>query len=565
LRSEEIEIVNGTHKKRYVGSASPYVGNYFIFLHRAEDIHPIKIQFRDRETPLKSKLVRSFTDGVWREKVYLNPTLLQRKWIDYRFRDRFIPSVSYDNVLPLELTHSLVNPVDGECAVRIRSTDKMYRNVLFTLRAGNNEVVFKRALRSIPLRTDISLSFSGMKPGMYGISLFTEDREYRKGPIIFFDERKFLDNRHRNDPVFDAIQAHLDRKRHPATLFCSYCNSRCSPLEPVLSEGFEHKNYIPVKEYIDIEHLGMDYIRDFIMRMDHPMSYRRGFVHLLNMLRLASAEDEITIVTNLFKDDPPFAYFVTDRLFLFNMIPIMEDRELQNILNRIDDELLASALVGQNPELVRKVMRNISRRRAAGIEGEMRLKPRRFDGSSSRKEMHRIIRSFFEERFGRELRISTGTTLLYREEGLHAFFLDDPVTESSFGRVSHHSGSFIFFTGSDIFEILTPPSPTPSIHGHEERCIPYDMETFLNDIFTVYGFTESAVYLSSNFGIRFGLIHVYNWTDSTEDSRRFENLAKGTVIPLGVSTSAVVLTIGAIDARGMPCEQVIRLKSKGGA
>jgi hypothetical protein len=56
---------------------------------------------------------------------------------------------------------------------------------------------------------------------------------------------------------------------------------------------------------------------------------------------------------------------------------------------------------------------------------------------------------------------------------------------------------------------------------------------------------------------------MYNWNNSLEDTERFENLGRHTIVPVRVSSSAVILTIGAIDARGRPCEQVIRLKTRG--
>jgi len=559
LYEDGLEAVNREPRRNFPGAVSPFIGRYFIFLHQAQDINPVKIQFRDHETPIKGQKPHTSGQSPWHEKVYLNPTILQRKWIDYKFKERFIPSVSYDTILPLEFDHPLLNPVDEPCTVHIRSTDKHYRNVIFSVRNESGEQVYQKVLRRVPLHTDIMVNLPIKQPGIHWMQVFTEDQTYRRGTIIFYRKRTVIDYEQRECGEYRTFLTLVEQRERKSRLFCALCHAPCSPAEPFLSEGYVHKNYIPIKEYLDIENLGMEYISSFIMRMNHPLSYRRGLIHLLNMLRLASIEDEITIITNLFRDDPPFAYFVTERLFLFSMIPIMEDRELQIILNRIDDTLLASALKDQDTKLVAKVMKNISRRRAAGVKGEMKLKQRHYDGSAARDEIHRIIKSHFEERFGRELRIPESTKLLYRETGLLEHF-----RAGTAEAIFNHDGRFIFFSGRDIYEILAPASSDLSVHSPEAKCIPYDVETFLTEIFTVYGMTETTTFLSSNFGIRYGLIHIYNWTDSYEDTERVENIGKRIIVPVKISTSSVILTIGVIDARGRPYEQVIRLKTKGG-
>ncbi len=336
---------------------------------------------------------------------------------------------------------------------------------------------------------------------------------------------------------------------------------------PFMAQGYIHKNYIPVKEYLDIDNLGMDFISSFIMKMEHPMAYRRGLVHLLNMLRLATVGDEVTIVTNLFKDEPSFAFFITDRLFLFNMIPVMENRELQRILGKIDDALLAVALKDQNKHIITKVLNNVSKRRSERILYDLRIIKNSQKGAKARAEIHRLIKSFFEERFGRELRIPSGSKLIYRESVLDETFLRNP------GEIIfNHTGSFTFFTGSDIFELInynetrenSSAQMLPDQLNFRDKCLQYDTETYHDRIFSITGVTESTLYLRSSFAVRYALIHMYNWTNSLEDYETVENISRFTVIPLRLYTSGIVLTIGAIDAKGRPHEQVIRLKTKGG-
>jgi len=235
----------------------------------------------------------------------------------------------------------------------------------------------------------------------------------------------------------------------------------------------------------------------------------------------------------------------------------MNDRELQNILNRVDDSLLASALIGQSGELVAKVFNNISKRRSQRIRIEMKLKPKGFKGVFARRDMHRFIKSFFEQRYGRGLKIPFGTSLRYSADDLSTY-----VTGDRFGKIFNHDGNLLFHAGSDVFEVVPKTPSLSSKKSFHSICVQYEVEFFLTEIFTVNSVTESTVYLTSNFGISSALIHIYNWNDSLEDMEQIENLARFTIVSIPIRSFAIILTIGAIDARGRNNEQVIRIHKK---
>jgi hypothetical protein len=552
----------GLYRKR-TSVVPPFIGNYFIFLTNAQDLNPVKIYFKDHEAAIKGKKI----DLHWNEKIYLYPTLVQRKWIDYKYRDRFIQAVKYDNVLPLELGYTFLNRVGVESIIKVRSIDKIYRNIGFHLFDSGGERVFHTELKRISVGRESILNVKISTPGIYTLSFSSEELTFSKSPLVYFNRRIFIDLGDKDADDYKLFLSYLEKRQGNIQLYCNHCKTPFKPMIPLMAQGYIHKNYIPVKEYLDIDNLGMDFISSFIMKMEHPMAYRRGLVHLLNMLRLATVEDEVTIVTNLFKDDPSFAYFITDRLFLFNMIPVMENRELQRILGKIDDSLLSVALKDQNKHLITKVLRNVSKRRSDRILYDLRMVKNGQKGAKARAEIHRIIKSFFEERFGRELRIPSGSKLIYRESVLDDTFLQNP------GEIIfNHTGSFILFTGSHIFELFNYNETrekqagkiSPDQLTFQEKCLQYDTETYHDRIFSITGVTESTLYLRSSYAIRYALIHVYNWTNSLEDYETVENISRFAVIPLRLYTSGIVLTIGAIDAKGRPHEQVIRLKTKGG-
>jgi len=559
--------------------SSLYIGDYFIFLLSAQDTHPVKIFFKDHETTVKGKKsqypLKFPFKFQWKEKVYLSPALLQRKWMDYKFKDRFIPSVKYDNVLPLGLTYSFLNRVATSTEIKLRTDDKNYKNVHIQIMDEQGEVVYKKLIPYITVKRESVINFSLSKPGSYRIALSADDRLYLKSPLLFYQKRYVIDHKNFYESDYRHLLTSLIQGIQHFSLYCSFCRTRFYPVEPDVVQDYIHKNYIPLKEYLDIEGLGIDFISKFIMKINHPSQYKRGLIHLLNMLRLSSLSDELTIVTNLFKDDPPFAYFITDKLFLFKMIPVMEDRELQRIFNKIDDTLLADALAGEDQALVSKVMRNVSKRRAQSILKEIREKSNKDENSEARAEIHRRIKSYFEERFGRELKIPYSSKVVYRVKKLNELFIN-----GSHNTLFYHTGSFIFFNGSEIYEFPaarkapaesqksnsravkdTPLLPFSSSNQIGE-CIKYDFETCRDNIFNVVGISESTVYLLSLFGIQYALIHIYNWVSSLEDFETVENISRYSVVPLRLPSSSFILTIGAIDGRGRPFEQIIRLKIK---
>ncbi|MGQ9617286.1 MAG: FliG C-terminal domain-containing protein [Spirochaetota bacterium] len=554
--------------------ATLHIGDYFLFLLGADYTDSIRLHFRDHENKIKGskfqqvkirpgassyqknrlpKISSRESRSVWREKVYLSPVILQRKWIDYRYRDRFIPATGYDTVLPIEMNYPFINSTHEDVSITLDTFDKNYRNVVFQLLNEEGQPVFQHNIDNITVKESKTISVAIKSPGLYRVILYLEDKPFRKSSILFYRNKSILNFSEKNEDI-RMVSDLLDSKAHRWRLYCRLCWTICSPVETQVIDGYVRKNYIPIKEYLDIEGLGMDFISNYLMDIKHPASYRSGLIHLLNMLRLASVDDEIKIVTNLFSDDPPFAYYITDKLFLFDMIPLMENRELQRVLNRIDDPLLASALSGEKGELVSKVLKNVSRRRAKSIENLFTPKPGQEEHSMARGEVNRTIKSYFEERFGRELKIPSEKRIIYREKQLNGSIFERLLKD-----IPHHSGGFILFDGNDIYELIIPDSGDVKAGG---TCIRYDFEASGYEIFSLAGVSETTLFLHSNVGIHLAVVHLYDWITSLEDVFFVENLPRNSVLPMKRDSSSLILTVGAIDAKGHPHEQLIRLRVK---
>ena len=283
------------------------------------------------------------------------------------------------------------------------------------------------------------------------------------------------------------------------------------------------------------------------MKIDHPPLYKKGLIHLLNIIRVATVQDEITIITNLYNDDPAFAYFITNRLFLFNMIPLMQDRDLQRILNRIDDSLIALSLINEDRDLMLKVLKNISKRRSSIVKSEMIRKTNRKISNEAKSEIHKLIKSFFEEHYGRLLRIPYRDKQVYTEKSF------EPSQGDFFIKyLQNHNGEYVITFDDQTFFTMKS--------NYSDTCLEFDSESYKDSIFSITGISEGTIYLKSEMGIRYVLIHIYYWINNLEDTEFLENISRHMIIPLNYISSGLILTIGAINSKGTPCEQVLRLK-----
>ncbi len=518
---------------------SLYVGNYYLFLLGAQDSNPVKVLFRDRETIIRGKRPLH----SWKEKIYLYPAILQRKWIDYKIKDRYIPSIAYDNVLPCAVSHNLVNILHKPTEICIQTEDKQYRDVTLQLIDEYGVTAALNHIPSLRINQEKRLTFSIEKPGEYTVCLSAEGERYYSSRILF----STVPPEDLQYSLESFLEYHSEEKM--PLVYCCHCGSRVYPAEIDSIERYAYRNYIPFKEYIDLDSLGMDEISQYIRTLDHPPLYKKGLIHLLNIIRLASYEDEISIVTGLLKDDPAFAHFITYRLFLFSMIPLMKNRDVQQILNSVDDRVIALSLEGTGNLLRKKIMTNISKRRAVNIRREMIPSSEIHKHRNAKEHLHRTIRHYFEEHVGRSLKIPVSTIPVFRAGKMKQ---DEPKSVLTLSR--NHTGVFLVtFDGKTFYRMNNSKVGSSS-------CLPFDVEWYGNRIFSLAGATESTIYLKSEIGIRYVCIHIYYWYTTLEDSLFFENISKSTIIPLSYISAAMVMTLGAISGSGTPHEQVIRLR-----
>ena len=91
----------------------------------------------------------------------------------------------------------------------------------------------------------------------------------------------------------------------------------------------------------------------------------------LEILRRSTAQQQGEVIAEIERDSAPLAAELRSRLFTFDDLKKLADRDLQTLLREIDGNKLAVALKGATPELKQKVLANLSSRAAQMLEDDL--------------------------------------------------------------------------------------------------------------------------------------------------------------------------------------------------
>jgi flagellar motor switch protein FliG len=100
-----------------------------------------------------------------------------------------------------------------------------------------------------------------------------------------------------------------------------------------------------------------------------------GVDSLAEILNSAGRSAERTVIEGLAAIDPVLADAVRLRMFTFEDLAELEDREIQLILREVDQKDLVLALRGVGEELTDKILRNLSQRGAEMLREDMEVSP----------------------------------------------------------------------------------------------------------------------------------------------------------------------------------------------
>lgn len=96
-----------------------------------------------------------------------------------------------------------------------------------------------------------------------------------------------------------------------------------------------------------------------------------GIETIVEVLNLVDRTTERTILETLEEEDPDLAEEIKKRMFVFEDIVLLGDRDVQKVLREVDSTELAKALKGVNSEVQDKIFRNMSKRAAAVLKEDM--------------------------------------------------------------------------------------------------------------------------------------------------------------------------------------------------
>jgi flagellar motor switch protein FliG len=96
-----------------------------------------------------------------------------------------------------------------------------------------------------------------------------------------------------------------------------------------------------------------------------------GKAVMLDILRRCSANQQTEVIAEIEKDNTQLAAELRGRLFTFDDLKHLSDRDLQQLLREVDTNKLAVALKGSTPELKTKLLGNLSARAAQMLEDDL--------------------------------------------------------------------------------------------------------------------------------------------------------------------------------------------------
>ncbi|MCW7462245.1 flagellar motor switch protein FliG [Leptospira limi] len=132
---------------------------------------------------------------------------------------------------------------------------------------------------------------------------------------------------------------------------------------------------------------------------------------LVAILYSGTKEEELKIVTNLFRFETDFAYFLIKQMFTVELIPLIHGLFLQEILRTHDERYFHFILPKLSPPVLAVIRRSISKNKMKQIESAPKVKP------PEGEDLISIIESELYKQFARNLYYEEGTILTYREDG----------------------------------------------------------------------------------------------------------------------------------------------------
>lgn len=175
--------------------------------------------------------------------------------------------------------------------------------------------------------------------------------------------------------------AELIQHEHPQTIAIILIHLRPDVAGAILSKLPENiQNQVTLRIAIsgkfdmemveEINRVFEDILREKQSRKVHEIG---GLDCLANMLNQMDARSSQEILENLEDEDPMMAAEVKRRMFVFDDLILIEDRDFQQVLRRVGTRELAIALKAASEQVKEKVLRNMSERAGDILKEEIEI------------------------------------------------------------------------------------------------------------------------------------------------------------------------------------------------
>jgi flagellar motor switch protein FliG len=147
----------------------------------------------------------------------------------------------------------------------------------------------------------------------------------------------------------------------------------------VLKHIPEHQRPQILKRLATLESVDPDVLREVAAALSHELSESislgtkrvEGKAAAAQLLRRCPAAQQTEVVAEIEKDDPELAADLRARLFTFEDLANLADRDMQTLIREIDMGQLAIALKGAIPAIKDKLMKNMSGRAAQMLSDDI--------------------------------------------------------------------------------------------------------------------------------------------------------------------------------------------------
>jgi len=494
-------MADASRQKRFPGITTSLIeaGTYFIFIH-ARETTPLVC----RHQPVSLYPLPAQGESTEKKTVFLDRTALPRFCYRLITENAVIPEKERDRAPVLLPT---VEHHNHRYTVTLTDPEKMLRRLDLTVEQPNHRL-------TIPLK--------GTQGRFRLPPLPAGDTRITDGETVFFEQRL--------GPPGEGP-------------FCQACGR---PFPAVVSFLYRHprrRTYLPFKEIVDFHGLSASLIGRYIRALPLSPTHKRGYHHLLNMLRTADLDDELEIMQNLYRDDPDFAQQLEGDIFNLDFIPLMWDMDLQRIIADSDNRLLAAVLRQAPPAAKTKLFANMSRRRGQRLRTEIEYpSPAEEDLTSGAADFLRGIRYYFEGKVGRLLTVSADEKRFFRPPTAED-------TEKPLQNLDHRLPRYA--------------------HGRiapGEQCLPFveNRRDLDGPLCRTVGISEYTIYLQVTCGLYLLTVYQLDWHRRHEVNDHYGHLPAGTVLTLPRLSTRVTLHLGAITAAEECRESIIRLLIYGG-